>query len=89
MKDDPEFIFVDESGDPGAAPGNNPIYLVGATSINKETMNALRLHLASFRYHHGVTRELKDWGALLKGTSTRRCLDLWAGLPMRRPRVKW
>lgn len=30
----------------------------------------VRLHIATFRYFHEVTKEFKDWGALLKGPAT-------------------
>jgi hypothetical protein len=65
--DKAEFIFIDESGDPGF-PGSNPIYILSAVHMNAAAFNSFRLHLASFRYFHEVTRELKDWDGLLRDT---------------------
>jgi Protein of unknown function (DUF3800) len=67
--DKAEFIFIDESGDPGY-PGSNPLYILSAVQMNAAAFNRFRLHLASFRYFHEVTREFKDWGGLLKGNVT-------------------
>jgi hypothetical protein len=52
-----EFIFVDESGDPG--PDGNPIYILLALHVAEPTLDRIRRHLVAFRYHHDVTRELK------------------------------
>jgi hypothetical protein len=46
--DKAEFIFIDESGDPGF-PGSNPIYILSAVHMNAAAFNSFRLHLASFR----------------------------------------
>ena len=66
----PEYLFLDESGDPGTAPGNNPIYLLAGVHATKHGLDALRVHLACFRYQHQVAKEFKSWGALLKDTPT-------------------
>ena len=66
----PEYLFLDESGDPGTAPGNNPIYLLAGLHVTKRGLEALRVHLACFRYQHQVSKEFKSWGALLKDGPT-------------------
>lgn len=58
--DKPEYLFVDESGDPGKAAGN-PIYILTGVHVPKASMASLRVHLASFRYHNNVNKELKDY----------------------------
>lgn len=68
--DKPDFFFVDESGDPGTEPGNNPLYLLAGLWIPDPSLDHVRLHLANFRYQHGVTKELKGWGSLLKDKPT-------------------
>jgi hypothetical protein len=67
----PEYLFLDESGDPGTAPGNNPMYLLAGLHVTKPAMEALRVHLACFRYQHHVSKEFKDWGALVKESPTQ------------------
>jgi hypothetical protein len=64
LPDGPEFIFIDESGDPG--PEGNPLFLLAAVHMSNAVLEQVRFHLACFRYHHGVTKEFKDWGALLR-----------------------
>jgi hypothetical protein len=54
---DKEFMFVDESGDPG--PVGNLIYILIALHTNEMTLDRIRKHVAAFRYHHEVTREFK------------------------------
>jgi hypothetical protein len=66
----PEYLFLDESGDPGTAPGNNPIYLLAGLHVTKAGLDALRVHLACFRYQHQVSKEFKSWGSLLKDQPT-------------------
>lgn len=70
--DKPEFIFIDESGDPVRPEvfGSNPIYILAALHVPDAAMIRLQAHLTAFRYHHGVTKELKDTGALLKDKFT-------------------
>jgi hypothetical protein len=68
LTDKSEFVFVDESGDPGE--GGNPIYIMAAVHVPDDTQRQVRTHLTSFRYHHGVTKELKDTGALKKDKFT-------------------
>lgn len=43
---DKEFIFVDESGDPG--PRGDPTYILIALHTNEATLNRIRKHLVSF-----------------------------------------
>ena len=52
-----EFIFVDESGDPG--PNGNPIYVLVGMHIADSCLDRLNRHLTVFRYHHEVVREFK------------------------------
>lgn len=66
----PQYLFLDESGDPGTAPGNNPIYLIAGLHVTKPGLEALRLHLSCFRYQHQVSKEFKSWGSLLKDKPT-------------------
>lgn len=68
-----EFIFVDESGDPGFGPGSQPLYLLIATHMDEATLDDIRRHLASFRYHHNVRREFKNqkWADKLSPPSLR------------------
>lgn len=63
-----EFIFIDESGDPGdpAILGASPLYLLVATHMDEMTYRDFTAHVAAFRYFHGVNREFKAWGGLLK-----------------------
>jgi hypothetical protein len=58
MAEEKEFIFVDESGDPG--PEGNPLYILIATHVSLPALDDIRRHLAAFRYHHDVVREFKD-----------------------------
>lgn len=68
--DAPQYLFLDESGDPGTAPGNNPVYLLAGVHMTKAGLDALRVHLACFRYQHQVAKEFKSWGSLNKPVPT-------------------
>ncbi len=74
-----EFLFVDESGDPGLV--GNPIYLLVGLHTDEPTLDEIRKHLAAFRYHHGVLREFKDqrWADKLS-EPTMRLLEHFAVL---------
>lgn len=76
-----EFIFVDESGDPGFGTGSQPFYLLVAMHCSHEALDDVRRHLASFRYHQNVRREFKDqkWADKSSGP-TLRLLDFLADL---------
>jgi hypothetical protein len=65
----PEFLFVDESGDPGAQSPDR-LYVLAAVWMSDKTLDQVRHHLAAFRYHHGINRELKGWGSLVKPQMT-------------------
>lgn len=52
-----EFIFVDESGDPGLI--GDPIYLLVGMHLSASTLDRVRRHLTAFRYHHDVVKEFK------------------------------
>jgi hypothetical protein len=67
--DSPEFLFVDESGDPG--PEGDPTYILACIHVDLNTLSAVQAHLVNFRYHHGVKGELKSWGGLLKKHPTQ------------------
>lgn len=75
-------MFIDESGDPGF-PGSNPTYILVVSHMSDAVFDAVRKHVASFRYFHEVTREFKDWGGLLHGPVSpqwRSLLGLFAEL---------
>jgi hypothetical protein len=48
--------------------------------MDQPTLHELIKHIASFRYHHGVIGELKDWGALLKHAPTPQMKSMWGWL---------
>lgn len=74
-----EFLFVDESGDPGTE--GNPLYLLIGLHTDEVGLDAVRTHLASFRYHHDVVREFKAqrWANKLS-PPTRHLLTFLADL---------
>ena len=45
--------------------------------LDQVTLNELHKHLSTFRYHHGVIKELKDWGSLLKDQPTTQMRAFW------------
>lgn len=61
--DQKEFIFIDESGDPG--PAGEPLYILAALHTAEPLLNHIRLHDAAFRYQSGIVKEYKDqrWAA--------------------------
>lgn len=52
-----EYVFVDESGDPG--PDGNPVYILVGMHFDEDVLDRVRRHLAAFRYHNDVVREMK------------------------------
>jgi Protein of unknown function (DUF3800) len=77
-QDQREYIFVDESGDPGFSGGSQQ-YLLGALHVNELTLDRLRLHLAAFRYHGEIQNEFKatSWADKLNAKAARllQCLE--------------
>ena len=78
-----EYIFIDESGDPGAA-GTTPIYILVALHADEGALTDLRGHLTSFRYHTPSKKEFKAarWAdkAMTAGDGTDRLLTPLAHL---------
>ena len=76
MADDKEFVFIDESGDPG--PGGSPVYILVALHADEEALHAIREHLTAFRYHTLVKKEFKAgrWAdkTMTEGDGTQRLL---------------
>jgi hypothetical protein len=74
-----EFLFVDESGDPGVV--GNPLYILAAMHVDLGVLDRIRSHLMAFRYHHDVVRELKNqrWADKLT-EAPRRLLEPLAAL---------
>ena len=74
---DKEFVFIDESGDPG--PHGSPMYILAALHVREESFPALRHHLTAFRYHTHTIKEFKDgrWAdkPMREGDATHRLLD--------------
>ncbi len=61
-----DYIFVDESGDPGYALDqdsgrllSSTFYIGAALHLTDEAFKALNEHVAAFRYYTGMSRELK------------------------------
>jgi len=57
-----EFLFFDESGDPG--PAGDPFYIVVVIHMTATVLNHVRYCDAAFRYHSQITKEYKEqnWG---------------------------
>lgn len=74
-----EFLFVDESGDPGVA--GNPVYLLVGLHLAEPALDQVRRHITAFRYHHEVVREFKvqRWADKLSPQS-RHLLEFLADL---------
>ncbi len=58
--DEKQFIFIDESGDPG--PAGEPIYILAALHMAEPLLNHVRYHDAAFRYHSQIIKEYKNQG---------------------------
>jgi hypothetical protein len=61
-----DFIFVDESGDPGYATDpktgeltSSEYYASAALHVCDDSISHINAHIASFRYYTGMNRELK------------------------------
>jgi len=73
-----EFLFVDESGNPGPDE-SDPFYILIGVHIEEEPLAQTRKHLAAFRYHHDIFKEYKDQGWSNKLSSpTLNLLDFLA-----------
>ena len=77
-QDQREFIFIDESGDPGFK-GGSKRYALGALHMDEPNLEMVRLHVAAFRYHGEVKKEFKDtsWADKLSPTALRllHCME--------------
>ena len=61
-----DYIFVDESGDPGYALDpdsgrllSSPSYVAAALHLCDDSFGDLNKHMAAFRFYSGLSRELK------------------------------
>ncbi len=52
-----DFLFIDESGDPGSF---SPYYILGLLHVTDLSLKELNLHLGALRYFGSVKRELKS-----------------------------
>lgn len=52
-----DFLFIDESGDPGTF---SPYYILGLIHVTDVSLKDLNLHLGALRYFGSVKRELKS-----------------------------
>jgi len=52
-----DFIFIDESGEPGE---KTHYYIQGLLHITDESLKKLNIHLGAFRYFGSIKRELKS-----------------------------
>jgi hypothetical protein len=71
-----EFIFGDESGDPGLA--GDPTYILAALHMSERVVHHVRYCDAAFRYHSQVTKEYKDqgWAAKIGPAGVRLLLSM-------------
>src|SRR5689334_9539954 len=77
-QDQREYIFVDESGDPGFQGGSN-LYALGALHTDQPNLEMVRHHVAAFRYLGEVKKEFKatSWADKLSPTALRllHCME--------------
>jgi hypothetical protein len=52
-----DFLFIDESGDPGSF---SPYYILGLLHVTDISLKELNIHLGALRYFGSVKRELKS-----------------------------
>src|ERR1043165_5569026 len=52
-----DFLFIDESGDPGTF---SPYYILGLIHVTDVSLKDVNLHLGALRYFGSVRRELKS-----------------------------
>lgn len=74
--DQKEFIFIDESGDPG--PAGDPYYILAGLHMGEQVLNHVRFHDAAFRYHSGIIKEYKDqtWAKGINQAALRLLVSL-------------
>lgn len=77
-QDQREYIFIDESGDPGFQ-GGSKRYALGALHMDQPTLEVVRHHVAAFRYFGEVKKEFKatSWADKLSPTALRllHCME--------------
>lgn len=72
----PEFVFIDESGDPGREEGTAERFFLAAVHCDEPTLRIIRRHLVNLRYHHALEGgELKEWWPVRKGDIGERRLQ--------------
>lgn len=52
-----DFLFIDESGEPGNA---TDYYILGLIHVTDDSLKVLNTQLGAFRYFGGITKELKS-----------------------------
>jgi len=52
-----DFVFIDESGEPGK---ETPYYIQGLLHVTDESLKKINVHLGAFRYFGDIKRELKS-----------------------------
>jgi len=52
-----DFIFIDESGDPGTA---TDYYILGLIHLTDETLKEINIHLGAFRYFGSLKKEINS-----------------------------
>lgn len=72
----PEYVFVDESGDPGFASGTADRFFLAAVHCDGPTLRVITNHFVNLHYHHGLGgSELKEWWPAKSADITLRQLQ--------------
>lgn len=84
-----EYVFVDESGDPGFAAGTAERFYLVAVHCDGPTLRVIRKHLVNLHYHHGLGgSELKEWWPVrntdIKDRKLQACIRLFEKLTLQR-----